>query len=379
MKKTKPRFDYFLIVNVGILIVLGIVIITSVSASISPEDPTFYLFRHIKHGLLPGIILGFAAFKIPLDFLRKWSVVLLLFSLFLMVLVFLPGAGLTLGGASRWINLRLFTFQPSELLKLTFILYLAAWLATRTAIIEKKKKDFVLKEFGRWSASTLIAFLAVMAIIVVLLVFQPDVSTLALIITCAFLMYFAAGTPVKHTFLIIMLGIGGLAALIRIAPYRFERLLVFLNPETDPMGLGYQIKQAIITVGSGGFWGMGPGMGIQRFLPQPLTDSIFAVFAEQAGFVGSMLVIVLFVLFFWRGYVIAKNSQDSFCKLTALGISFWIVLQAFIHIGVAIGILPVTGIPLPFISYGGTAMITSLIGVGILLNISKNVRKVQNI
>jgi cell division protein FtsW len=376
MEVAKARPDYFLLAIVGILIILGVIIIASVSASILPENPTFYLFRHLKHGLLPGLLLGFAVFKTPLYFLKKWSVVLLLLSLFLMVLVFFPGIGLTLGGASRWINLGIVTFQPSEFLKLTFILYLAAWLAARSAKRENKKKEFALKEFGQWSATTLIAFLAVMGIIVLLLIFQPDASTLFLIAACALLMYFSAGTPIKHTLLIIILGLGGLVVLIQTAPYRFERMLAFLNPEMDPMGLGYQINQAIMTVGSGGIFGMGLGMGIQRFLPQPLTDSIFAIFAEQAGFVGSIIIVVLFTLFFWRGCVIAKNNKDDFCKLAALGISFWITLQAFIHIGVALGVLPVTGIPIPFVSYGGTATATSLIGVGILVNIYKNARKI---
>jgi len=134
-----------------------------------------------------------------------------------------------------------------------------------------------------------------------------------------------------------------------------------------------------MTVGSGGIFGMGLGMGVQRFLPQPLTDSLFALFAEQTGFVGSSAVVVLFLLLFWRGYVIAKKSRDAFCRLAALGIGFWIVLQAYVHIGVALGMLPVTGIPLPFISYGGTANAVSLIGIGILLNISKNERQLQNI
>ena len=372
MKAVKNSPDYFLLIMVGILIILGIIIITSVSASVLPEDPTFYLFRHLTRGVIPGLLLGFAAFKIPLHFLKKYSVILLLLNLFLVALVFLPKIGLTFGGASRWINLGIVTFQPSELLKLTFILYLAAWLATRAA---KTKTDFALKEISQWSASTLLAFLVIMGAIVLLLAYQPDVSTLVLIATCAFLMYFSAGTPIKHTLLIIVLGIGGLFVLINTAPYRFERWMVFLNPDMDPMGLGYQIKQAIITVGSGGLWGMGPGMGIQRFLPQSLTDSTFAIFAEQTGFVGSVIVLALFTLFFWRGCLIAKNSKNDFCKLTALGISFWIVFQAFIHIGVAIGTFPVTGIPLPFISYGGTATVVALIGVGILLNISKNVRK----
>lgn len=375
MKVEKFRPDYFLIIIVGALIVLGIVIIASVSASILPEKPTFYLFRHLVRGLIPGLLLGFFAFKIPLQLIKKWSVALFLLSLFLTALVFWPKIGLELGGANRWINLGIATFQPSELLKLTFILYLAAWLSTRMAKTENKKRDFALKKFGQWSANTLMAFLAATGIIVFLLVQQPDISTLVLIVGCVLLMYFLAGTPLGHTFLIVILGLGGLALLIRTASYRFDRLLVFLKPDTDPMGLGYQIKQAIMTVGSGGITGMGLGLGIQRFLPQRLTDSIFAVFAEQAGFIGSAAVILLFSLFLWRGCIIAQKSRDSFCRLTAFGISFWIFLQAFIHMGVNVGILPATGIPLPFISYGGTAMIMSLIGVGILLNISKNGRK----
>ena len=375
MKAAKNRPDYFLLVIVAVLILLGLVIIASVSASISPDNPMLYLFRHIKRGLIPGLLLGFAAFKIPLPLLRKWSFALLLFSLFLTALVFVPGIGIHMGGATRWINLGLVTFQPSELLKLSFVIYLAAWLAARTAKPESKKKELVFKKIGSWSNTTLLAFLAIMGVIVLLLLKQPDASTLVLIAACAFLMYFSAQTPFKHILLIIALGVCGLFFLIMTRPYRFERIRVFWDRETDPMGLGFQISQAIITVGSGGIFGMGLGMGIQRFLPQPLTDSIFAVFAEQAGFIGSLALVTLFVLFFWRGWVIAKKSGDIFCKLAALGISFWIVLQAFVHIGVSLGLVPVTGIPLPFISYGGTAMAISLIGVGILLNISKNVRK----
>lgn len=376
MEAAKAKPDYFLLIIVGMLLLFGVVIIASVSASVQPSNPTSYLFHHLQYGLLPGLLLGFAAFKMPLHLLKRWSVLLLLASLFLMILVFLPGIGLTVGGASRWINLGIATFQPSELLKLAFILYLAAWLATRSAKTSSKNKEFALRKFGRWSLNTLLAFLAVIVIIVALLARQPDISTLGVIIACAFLMYFAAGTPIKHAILIISLGIGGLVFFILTAPYRFQRMLVFLNPDTDPMGWGYQINQAIMTVGSGGIWGMGLGTGIQRFLPQPLTDSLFSVFAEQTGFIGSALLISLFTLFFWRGYIIAKNSRDDFCKLAALGISFIIVLQAFIHIGVALAVFPVTGIPLPFVSYGGTATVISLIGVGILLNISKNVKRV---
>ena len=215
MKSARTHPDYVLLFIVGVLLLLGVVIITSVSASVSPEDPMFYLLRHLRQGVFLGLLLGFVAFKIPLSFFKKYSVGLLLFSLFLTLLVFFPGIGLNLGGANRWLNLRLFTFQPSELLKLTFIIYLAAWLAARRTKIED------IRGFSQWSANKLVAFLVIISIIVLLLTLQPDVSTLVIIITCAFLMYFSAGTPIKHSLLIIGLGITSLAVLIKTSPYRF--------------------------------------------------------------------------------------------------------------------------------------------------------------
>jgi len=165
-----------------------------------------------------------------------------------------------------------------------------------------------------------------------------------------------------------------LFSLIKLAPYRAARLLVFLKPETDPMGMGYQIKQALIAIGSGGIFGLGLGTSGQRlgFLPQSMADSIFAIMAEETGFVGGLILIALFLVFLWRGFKIGKSSQNKFSQLLAVGISSWIVIQAFINIGSMVGILPLTGIPLPFISYGGSALVSELIGVGILLNISKN-------
>ena len=361
--KDKP--DYILLSVVAILILLGIVILASVSATLSQEkfgSPTFYLFRHILVGLVPGILLGFLAFKIPLSFLKKWTPALFLINLFLMVLVFIPKIGITLGGSSRWINLGITSFQPSELLKITFILYLAFWLSAKT----EKTKD---SKFP-----TLIAFLVIIGLVSLLLIFQPDISTLGIIVGCAILMYFLAGTPFKHSLLILATSLAGLAVLIRIAPYRLDRFLVFIKPDIDPMGISYQIKQALIVVGSGGILGTGLGTSILRFrfLPQSMSDSIFAIFSEEAGFIGGLILISLFLIFAWRGFAIAKKIQNKFYRLTALGITSWIVLQTFINIGSMVGILPLTGIPLPFISYGGSAIVAELIGVGILLNISKN-------
>jgi len=173
---------------------------------------------------------------------------------------------------------------------------------------------------------------------------------------------------------LFLIGISSLIALIKVAPYRMARILVFLDPQTDPLGIGYQIKQALIAIGSGGILGLGLGLSQQKFgfLPQPMSDSIFAVFAEESGFLGATLLISLFFLFLFRGIQISKKVNDNFLKLSAVGICCWISLQALINIGSMIGILPLSGTPLPFISYGGSHLIAELTGVGILLNISKN-------
>ncbi|XOB41768.1 MAG: putative lipid II flippase FtsW [Candidatus Nealsonbacteria bacterium] len=363
------RPDYILAGVIMILLILGILILSSVSATLSQErfGTTFYFLNHqIFFGLIPGIILAFLFFKIKLDFLKKWSPVLLLINLGLVGMVFLPKIGTGAGGAVRWISVGPISFQPSEFLKLTFILYLASWLTSKAkkAIPSKKQKIF---------SEALIAFLIIIGVISLFLIFQPDISTLGIIVLVAALMYFISNTPLWHSILIFLVTSGSLLALIRIAPYRANRLLVFLNPLLDPMGKGYQIKQALITVGSGGISGLGLGMSLQKFgfLPQSMSDTIFAIFAEETGFIGCLILIFLFLIFFWRGFKIGKSTQDKFSQLTALGISSWIVLQGFINIGAMIGILPLTGVPLPFISYGGSHLIVELIGIGILLNISK--------
>ncbi len=361
VKRKSGQPDYILIAVVAILIVLGILILASVSAPISQErfGTTYYFLNRHLVWLMIGTVLAFLAFKIRLAFLKKIAPILLLINLVLMGMVFLPGIGLEVAGATRWINLGLISFQPSEFLKLTFILYLASWLASPT------QKGF---------SQTLIAFLIVIGLVSLFLIFQPDISTLAVIVLTAVLMYFLANTPFWHSVLIFLISSGALFALIKLAPYRLERLMVFLEPGIDPMGIGYQIKQALIAVGSGGILGEGLGMGIQKFgfLPGVISDSIFALFAEETGFVGGIILIFLFLIFLWRGFRIGKlNQQDKFSQLTALGITCWIVIQAFVNVGAMIGLLPLTGIPLPFISYGGSSLIITLAAVGILLNISK--------
>lgn len=363
--------DYILLLIAAILLIIGILILANVSAPFSQErfgKPTYYLFHQILWGIIPGILLGFIAFKINLSFLRKWSWVFILVNLILMSLVFVPKIGIASGGASRWLNFGLFTFQPSEILKLTFIIYISAWLANKTETPLRKHKN--------WK-TTFIPFLVVVGFITFLLIYQRNLSTLIIILTTAGLIYFSAGTPLLHTFLML----GGVLAivilLIKFVPYRLNRVLILFDPLKDPMGLGYQLNQALIAVGSGGLLGLGLGMSNQKFgfLPQIMSDSVFAIFAEEMGLIGCSVLITIFLFFLWRGFRIAKQSHDRFSRLFSIGITSWICIQAFVNMGAMIGVVPLTGIPLPFIGYGGSHIVSELIGVGILLNISKSVRK----
>ncbi|MFH1714380.1 MAG: putative peptidoglycan glycosyltransferase FtsW [Candidatus Nealsonbacteria bacterium] len=365
-KKSDGPPDYVLLATIGILLAIGILILSSVSASFGLKrfGDTYYFLRHqLLFGLLPGLILGYAAFRMNLSVLRKWSPLLLFVALLLMIAVFLPFIGSKVGSSARWISLGSLSFQPSELLKLTFIIYLACWLCSKT---EKKSPSFV------GFSKTFVAFLAVLGAITALLYFQSDISTLMVIVSIAGLMYFSINSPIKHTLLLISFGMVALFLAIKFSSYRMNRFLVFLNQDLDPMGIGYQLSQSLIAVGSGGLTGVGLAMSAQKlgFLPQIISDSIFAVFAEETGFLGSVLLISLFLFFCWRGFKIIKQVPDKFLKLVALGIVFWIIIQTFVNIGAMIGILPLTGIHLPFVGYGGSAMVIELIAMGILLNIS---------
>lgn len=387
------RPDNLLLLFSLALIIFGFAILSVVSASYSYEkygSSTYFLFHQALAGLLPGFILGIIAFFLPLAFIKKMAPLALLASLILMVLVFVPHVGFTLGGATSWIGIGPLSFQPSEFLKVTFILYLAAWLGNKTekTISRPKIKKLRLRtektgimsriwkhfSFNDLEYRSFIPFVVVVGIVSILLVCQRDVGTLGVIFLCAILMYFFANTPLWHSALMVLGGAGGLAFLIKIAPYRFDRILIFLNPDLDPMGKGYQVKQALIAIGSGGLFGLGWGMSRQKFgfLPHPMSDSIFAIFAEEAGFLGSLMLIGLYLAFLWQGFKIAKRTTDKFSQLSALGISCWILIQAFVNIGAMLRMSPLTGIPLPFVSYGGTALVAEMAALGVLLNISKS-------
>ncbi len=364
------KLDYILIITAILLIVFGIIVLASASTSVSQikfGNSYYYLNHQIAFALIPGILLAIIFSKINLNILKKWAPLFLLINLVLMTLVFLPGIGIKIGKGSRWISLGIASFQPSEALKLSFILYIASWLDG------KSKKKFTLPKNKKDLKENFFAFLIILGLIGLLLWFQSDIGTLFVILATGMLMYFLSNTPVSHTIIIGMLIALGFFILINFSPYHWERIKVFLNPDIDPMGSGYQLKQSLIAIGSGGIFGLGFGMSQQefRFLPHSISDSIFAVLAEETGFIGSVVLIILFLLLLWRGFIIGKKSRNKFFSLTALGVTSWILIQALVNIGAMMGIVPLTGIPLPFVSHGGTALITELVGIGILLNISK--------
>jgi len=356
----KPNF--ILAICSGLLIILGFIIITGVSMTFSHKlfGTSFkYLFHQILYGFIPGLILGAIAYFIDLKLVKKLSLIIIIGSLILMTLVFIPGLGTKLGGARRWINLGPIALQPSEFLKLGFIIYFASWLSSK-----KKTKEL------------LIPMLAILGVISALLLSQPDMSTLVVIGGVAIIMYFCSQRPLWETGVLVLGGISGLLLLIKMAPYRLNRLLLFLKPNEQPLGMGYQLKQALIAVGSGGIIGTGLGLSIQKygFLPEPMTDSIFAVYAEETGFIGCIILLLLYLIFIWQAFRIAQNIKDGFLKLLVIGITSWIIIQTFVNIGAIIGILPLTGIPLPFISYGSSHLVMELIALGLLLNISKKAK-----
>jgi cell division protein FtsW len=371
------RLDYFLLFIVAILLILGISFLSALSAPISLSKfgtTNHYLIHQIVYGFLPGIFLCLIAFLIPLSFFKRISFLAFLLNLLVLISVFIPGIGSRFWGANRWLSLGSIGLQPSEFLKITSILYLSTWLSNRINQQPQGPKALKDKIPRNSFKQILLPFLIFLTVISVIFILQPNVSTLGIIGLTALVIYFASGTPLWHTLLITIFGSSGLILLLKYGSYRASRLLVFLNPNIDPLGIGYQINQALIAIGSGGIGGRGLGMSSQKFgfLPQTMSDSTFAVYAEESGFVGCIFLILLFSLFLWAGLAVARRSDDRFSKLVALGITFWILFQGFANISSMIGIFPLTGIPLPFISYGGSHIIAELIGVGILLNIARH-------
>jgi len=364
-KKIKPKnIDWKFIIIISTLLVFGLFILSSASFIAGEKkfgDPQYYLKDQLLKGVLIGII-GFIIFlKMPIEIIKKYSFVFLIFSIGLLILVFFPRLGLSHSGSTRWLNFGPLTFQPGEVLKLSFLIYLASW-------FESRQKD--LQKFG----SGLLPFLIVIGIVGFLLLMQPNMGTFSIIALSAVTVYFAAGGKLRHLVFMGFIGAIVFSAFIFLKPYGAERLKTFLNPQEDIRGAAYQINQALTSIGVGGVKGVGISQSLaSAYLPETIGDSIFAVLGEKLGLFGISFVLFLYFLFAIFSFRIALKTSDQFSKLLTVGIASYIIIQGFMNIAAISGIIPMTGVPLPFFSYGSSSMVVNLAGAGIIANISRYV------
>ncbi len=357
-KSESGRPDWLLIGIVLLLCGFGLLMVYDSSVAIAIRDfgnQYYYLTEQLKWFAV-GLIVFFIFSIIDYRIYKKLALPMLLGTVFLLLVVFIPGVGIKALGAKRWINLGFTVLQPAELAKLSLVIYLSAWFST-------KEKD------------RLISFLILIGMIAGLIILEPDLGTTLVIAATAITMYFFSGAPLTQFAVMIPVTILGVLGIAVASPYRFARLTTFFNPEKDPLGASYHIHQATIALGSGGLFGVGIGSSRQKYeyLPEANTDSIFAIIGEEIGFIGAVLLISAFLLVIWRGFRIARRTEDPFGKLLSLGITSWIAYQVIMNIAAMVALIPLTGVPMPLLSYGGSSLIVVLAGLGILINISKSV------
>lgn len=345
------------------LMLYGIAVLASAQLIESQKatGESYYFLKHQLFSIGLGLIGFFLAWRIDYRLWQKIALPVFLGSLVVMGLVFVPQLSVSLRGAQRWVKVGPVSFQPAEFVKITMVIYLASWLSS-------KQKDLDSIEKG------LIPFLVFYGILAALFLLQPDMGSLVIIGAVGFFMYFVAGASWKNIILLLAIGAVGLGMFVFFSPYRLERVSTFLNPQENLRGGSYQLHQSLIALGSGGLSGKGYGQSMQKFfgfLPEVMTDSIFSVLGEELGFLGTGSVLVLFFLFFYFASRIGREAEDAYGKLLAYGIGILITFQALYNIGAMIGVVPLSGLPLPFFSYGGSSLVASLVGVGIVLSISK--------
>lgn len=362
MQPKKGSVDFVLFLTVLCLVSLGVIMVFSASeysTLIYYKDSFYYFKRQLLWALL-GLIAMYIMSHFDYRRLKRFVIPFMVVSFIMLALVLIPGIGKEVNGSQRWIAVGPLPFAPAELVKLSVIIFTAYGLS-----LQKER----VKQFSKG----VLPYMCVLGVAAGLIMLQPDLGTTISLAGIVFVMMFAAGARLSHLGGLALGGLAAIGLMIMLEPYRMKRFLAFLDPWADPQGGGFHIIQGLYAIGSGGLFGLGLGQSKQKFLylPENHTDFIFAITAEELGFVGASLVIMLFTLFVWRGLKIAVTSQDPFACLLATGITAWVGVQAIINIGVVTGSLPVTGIPLPFISFGGTSLLFTMAGVGILLNISK--------
>lgn len=366
MREKRHAPDYLLLAVIIALVCVGVVMVFSASTSISHSEvgnPWHYIRKQITWAVI-GTVAMYLAARINYWKWQQLANIGLGVTLLLLVLVLVPGIGITVNGSSRWVWLGFFQLQPSEVAKVTLLV----WVANRLCVNTERIKHFVKGS---------VPILAVTGVICGLVLMQPDLGTSIAIAMVVCLVMFAAGLPWSQIVALGVAGLGALGVAIYVAPYRLARFMTFFDPWKDPTDKGYQIIQSLYAIGPGGLFGRGLGKSLQKqfFLPAPHNDFIFSVTAEELGFIGGAALIILFVVLAIRGLRIAVRAPDRFSSLLATGITAMVVCQAIVNFAVVTGSMPVTGIPLPLVSYGGSSLLIIMSSFGVLLNISKYCRE----
>jgi len=357
--------DNMLFSVVAILVGIGLVMIFSASSATAysiNHDAMYYLKRQVMW-LIVALGAAYFAYRIDYHKLKKIAPAVLVLSILSLILVLVPHVGMLVNGARRWLGAGSLSVQPSEFAKLALVLYLAAMLSSRGERITSLVRG-------------LFPLCVPMAIMVMLILKEPDMGTASLLAMVAFAMFFAAGARWEHLTLILISTVPIVAISVLSSPYKRARILAFMDPWKDPQNTGFHIVQSLLALGSGGLFGVGLGASRAKFfyLPEQYTDFIFAVLGEELGLIGAVSVIILFLIFAYRATRIALGAPDRFGFFLALGCTALIVIQAFINIGVVTSSWPVTGVPLPFVSFGGSSLVVSLVAVALIINVGRQRR-----
>lgn len=359
--KGSRSIDYQLLFCVAGLLIFGLIMVYDAAVVQAFKDfgDKYYYIKQQLVWMGLGIITLFTFTFFNYQFLKKLALPMFIISLALLLAVFIPGLGFSAGGAHRWLDLGSVNIQPAEIIKLTSIILFAS-------LFEKKVRTFPF-------------FIVVLLVSLIIGFLQKDLgSTVVFFLTSVFI-YFFAEAPLQYILGLIPVSIMGFLIFVLSSSYRKNRILAFLDPFADPQGYSYHISQVLIAIGSGGFMGLGIGQSRQKFeyIPEVTTDSIFAVVGEELGFIGSIFLISLFVFLIYKGFKITKDCHEPFGKLLAFGLTCWLGIQTIVNLGAMVSLVPLTGVPLPFISYGGSALLVNLMAAGILLNISSRSKLVQ--
>ncbi|PJA08487.1 putative lipid II flippase FtsW [Candidatus Falkowbacteria bacterium CG_4_10_14_0_2_um_filter_48_10] len=357
--------DFFFLGVAGAILFFGLIMLSSASSAYGYTHfgDSYYYLKHQLVSIVIGLGAWFFFARIDYHNWKRYAVLFLFSSFFLLILVFIPGLSAHYGKARSWINIFGYSLQPSELVKLSFLVYLAAWLERRGQQLVKSRQG-------------LISFISVFSFIAFLMILQPDLGTLLIIGAVSLIIYFVAGGRVRHIAGIITVGLVGIFILLNLNTYQMDRIKCVLDADYSPSDKCYQINQSLLAVGSGGLWGRGLGASRQKYmyLPEVYGDAIFAIIGEEMGFFFSVGLVLAYFYLFYRGLRIARSAPDKFGLYLGTGISAWIFLQAALNIGGMINLIPMTGVPLPLVSYGGTAILAVMSGLGIMTNISRQTR-----